>query len=41
MGRAEISNEVIFECLYGTFSKVATMEADWGKFIVNVILSEQ
>ena len=38
VSRGETGNEVILKSLDGSFSKVATMEADWGKFIVNVIL---
>ena len=41
VGRAETGNEVIFECLNGTFGKVVTMKADWGKFIVYIIVSKQ
>ena len=37
----ETSNEVIFECLDGSFSKVATVEANGGKFIVYFILVQQ
>ena len=41
VSRAETGYEVILESLYGSFSKVATMEADRGKFIVYVILVQQ
>ena len=37
----EAGNEVILESLDGSFSEVATMEANWGKFIVYVVLSQQ
>ena len=35
--RAEASDEVIFECLYGPFCFVASVEASWGKLIIDVV----
>ena len=35
--RAEASDEVIFECLYGPFCFVASVEACWGELIIDVV----
>src|SRR5687767_10323222 len=40
MGCAEASNEMVFKCLYCTFSRIAAMIVGWYKLIVNVVFFE-